>query len=107
VLGYSRTEAVTVSFLSLALSRLWHVFNMRDRNTGIFANQVVRNRWVWSALLLCVVLILMAVFVPVLSRVLGLTILPPAGWILVAGASLAPLLGGQVALWLARRLSRP
>jgi Ca2+-transporting ATPase len=45
VLGFSRTAAVTVSFLSLALSRLWHVFNMRERRTGVFANQVMRNRW--------------------------------------------------------------
>jgi len=104
VLGYSRTQAVTVSFLSLALSRLWHVFNMRDRDTGIFRNQVVRNPYVWGALALCVVLILMAVFVPGLSGVLGLTILPPAGWIVVLAASLVPLLAGQAVIELAKRI---
>jgi Ca2+-transporting ATPase len=109
VLGYSRTQAVTVSFLSLALARLWHVFNMRDRDTGIFRNQVVRNPYVWGALALCVVLILMAVFVPGLSDVLGLTILPPTGWIAVLASSLMPLLVGQAVMGLARvvRLSRP
>jgi Ca2+-transporting ATPase len=105
VLDFSRTQAVTVSFLSLALSRLWHVFNMREARTGLFNNQVVKNSYVWGALALCVILILMAVFVPVLRQVLGLTVLPALGWYMVFGFSLLPLLVGQLILVVARRIS--
>ncbi len=104
VLEFSRTQAVTASFLCLALSRLWHVFNMRDRSTGIFANQVVRNRYVWAALALCVVLILLAVLIPFLRRVLELTFIPIQGWTLVLGMSLVPLAAGQLWLEAAKRL---
>ena len=42
--------------------------------------------------------ILLAVFVPFLRDVLGLGLLPPAAWALLAGASLVPLLVGQSVL---------
>ncbi|WP_372894047.1 cation-translocating P-type ATPase [Rhodosalinus sp.] len=104
--GMGRDAAVTIGFLSFALARLWHVFNMRDAGTGLFANEVVRNRWVWSAIGLCLVLIAAAVWLPGLGAVLG--VVPPdaVGWGLVLGGSLVPLLVGQtvLSLW---RLAAP
>ncbi|MBN1275907.1 MAG: cation-transporting P-type ATPase, partial [Deltaproteobacteria bacterium] len=50
----SLDRAVTVSFLSLAFSRIWHVFNMRDSNSGLFKNDITRNPFVWGALALCI-----------------------------------------------------
>jgi Ca2+-transporting ATPase len=106
LLDLAVTQAVTVSFLSLAFGRLWHVFNMRDPGSGLLRNQVVRNPWVWGALGLCTVLILLAVIVPFLRGVLGLGVLPPGAWALLGGASLVPILVGQVALRLAGRVGR-
>ena len=48
--------AVTIGFLTFALARLWHVFNMRDAGTGLFSNEVARNRWVWYAIGICLAL---------------------------------------------------
>jgi Ca2+-transporting ATPase len=95
--------AVTVSFLTLALAQLWHVFNMRDQDAGLLGNDVVRNPWVWGALLLCLLLIAAAIFVPSLTRVLGIVPLEATAWWLVIGCSLAPLLVGQAALGLLHR----
>jgi Ca2+-transporting ATPase len=106
IFGFSRIQALTVSFLCLALSRLWHVFNMREPHTGILKNQVVVNTYVWGALCLCVVLVLMAVLVPALRRILSLTILPALGWAAVLGFSLIPLAVGQLALLWAGRTAR-
>ena len=91
--------AVTIGFLTFALARLWHVFNMRDPGSGLFANEVVRNRWVWYAIGVCLVLTAAAAWLPGLSTVLrGRSAgLPSAGCWLLSG-SLAPLLVGQVAL---------
>jgi Ca2+-transporting ATPase len=89
---------VTVSFLTLALAQLWHVFNMRDSHAGLFSSDVVRNPWVWGALLLCLALVAAAVFVPALAGVLGVVPLEPRAWLLVAGCSLVPLVAGQAAL---------
>jgi Ca2+-transporting ATPase len=102
-LEVSEQAAVTVSFLTLALAQLWHVFNMRDYDAGLLGNDVVRNPWVWGALLLCLMLIAAGIFVPPLARVLGVVPLEAAAWWLVIGCSLAPLLVGQAALGLLHR----
>ncbi|MEJ2747581.1 MAG: cation-transporting P-type ATPase, partial [Anaerolineae bacterium] len=96
--------AVTISFLTLAFAQLWHVFNMRDNDTGIFRNDITRNPYVWGALALCTGLLLAAVYLPVLSGVLQTV--PPGvdGWGLVIGLSLVPLLIGQVWKVFAHRL---
>ncbi len=88
-------SAVTVSFLTLAFARLWHVFNMRDTGSRILRNDVTRNPFVWGALALCVLLLLMAAYVPVLSGILKMTSPGVHGWSLIIGMSLVPLIIGQ------------
>jgi Ca2+-transporting ATPase len=106
-LGVGYERGVSISFLTLALAQLWHVFNMRDRRSGLVDNDVTRNRAVWAALALCVVLLLAAVYVPPLARVLRVAKLGAEGWSLAVGASLLPLLVGQLAMeWPKRRSSR-
>jgi Ca2+-transporting ATPase len=89
-------QAVTVSFLTLAFSQLWHVFNMRDRGSKFLDNEITRNRFVWGALGLCTVLLLAAVLLPGLSHVLKVANPGTPGWTLVIVASLIPFLVGQV-----------
>jgi Ca2+-transporting ATPase len=95
-LDTSQREAVTISFLTLAFAQLWHVFNMRDRGTSIWQNQVTRNPYVWGAVALCAALIFAAAYLPVMSDVLGMV--PPDlnGWLLVLGLSAMPLFTGQI-----------
>lgn len=93
----SEEAAVTVSFLTLGFAQLWHVFNMRALDAGLFRNEVTENLFVWGALLICIGLIGAAVYLPGLSRVLGMTPIDATGWALVAGGSLVPLILGQVA----------
>ena len=94
-LGMEKTEAVTVSFLTLAFARLWHTFNMRSPGSGFLSNDVVRNPFVWGALGVCVVLLLLAVYVPVLASVLALAAPGPWGWTLILSSSLVPWIVGQ------------
>jgi len=102
--GMEQTQAVTVSFLTLSGSRLLHVFNMRGPESGFVRNEVTRNSSVWGALGLCLALLLLAVYVPVLADVLGVAAPGPAQWLLVGVGSVIPLLVGQV--YLAVRLRR-
>lgn len=96
ILGMNQDEAVTVSFLTLAFAQLWHVFNMRTGNSKVFDNTITRNPYVWGALLLCIVLILSALYVPMVATVMQ--IVPPGfeGWLIVLGMSLMPLMIGQI-----------
>jgi Ca2+-transporting ATPase len=98
-------RAVTVSFLTLALSQLWHVFNMREPEAGWIRNEITRNPWVWGALALCVALLLAAVYLPPLAAVLHVTDPGTTGWTLILAASLFPLAVGQGASAM-RRLAR-
>jgi Ca2+-transporting ATPase len=94
-LGMEQDRAVTVSFLTLAFAQLWHVFNMRDQGSGFLNNEVVRNPWIWGALVLCTALLMAAVYVPGLNSLLKIEDPGLTGWGLVLGASLFPWLVGQ------------
>ncbi len=103
-LGMEVPRAVSVSFLTLSISRLLHVFNMRRPEGGLFDNEITRTPYVWGALGLCLALLLLAVYWPPLAHVLS--VVPPGlhGWLLIGGASLVPLLVGQAYLgWRGQR----
>lgn len=95
--------AVTIGFLTFALARLWHVFNMRDAGTGLIRNSVVQNLWVWYAIALSAALVAAAAWLPGLTTVLGVVPLNLSGWMLVLGGSLVPLAVGQTILSIASR----
>ncbi len=101
-LGLSEAEAVTLSFLTFGLARLWHVFNMRDPGARVLRNEITGNLWVWGAILLCLALLAAAVWLPGLNAILGLSPPDATGWLLVLAGSLVPLLVGQAALSLRR-----
>ena len=98
VLGLETAPAITVAFVTLALAQLWNVFNVRVPGSSMFINEVTRNPWVWSAIALCLVLIAAVLWVPSLSDVLRLPHPGRTGLGLALGASLLPLLGGQLYL---------
>jgi len=97
-LGASTAETTTVSFLTLGFAQLWHVFNMRARGSRVLNNDVVANPWIWSAVVLCALLLVAAAVFGPLARVLHATPLTAELWLVVVAMSLAPLLVGQ--LWL-------
>ena len=96
LLKMNPSQAVTVSFLTLAFAQLLHVFNMRDTGSALINNEITRNRWVWAALILCLLLLLAALYIPVFSEVLSLS--PPGlnGWLVIAAMTILPWLFVQV-----------
>lgn len=95
-LELQESGAVTLSFLTLALAQIWHVFNMRDKNSGIFDNSIVQNRWVWGAIVLCLILIFGALFITPVAGVMKLTPPTQEGWLIVIIMSFIPLVIGQL-----------
>jgi Ca2+-transporting ATPase len=96
-LEVSTSQAVTVSFLTLGFARIWNVFNMRERHANLFKNDVTLNPFIYGALVICIGLLLTAVYLPGLAEVLK--VLKPNGteWCLIIGMSLIPLIIGQIA----------
>lgn len=103
VIGLPPGQATTVSFLTLALAQLWHVFNMRADGTPLWRNEVVRNPFVWGAVLVCIVLLLLATYLPPLASVLSIEAPDRSGWFLIVAASLVPLAIGEAWRVVARR----
>jgi len=98
--GLSAHDATTISFLTIALAQLFHVFNMRNANAALFDNDVTRNPWVWASLVLCIALLLMAVYVPPIAAVLQLKAPTLAAWQVIIALSLLPIVIGRIAeLW--------
>ncbi|HSG94159.1 MAG TPA: cation-transporting P-type ATPase, partial [Afifellaceae bacterium] len=80
ILGLEGPAAVTVSFLTLAFAQLWHVFNMRGSAAPLWRNDVVRNPYVWGALVLCIALLAAAAYFPLLAGVLEIVAPDRAAW---------------------------
>lgn len=97
-LGHPEQEAVTISFLTLAFAQLWHVFNMRQAGSGLLINDITRNLYVWGALVLCLALFALALYLPLLAGLLQLTAPDAGGWAIILGFSLTPFLLGQLYL---------
>jgi Ca2+-transporting ATPase len=96
----SAHDATTISFLTIALAQLFHVFNMRNAHAPMFDNDVTRNRWVWASLGLCIALLLMAVYVPPIATVLQLKAPSLAAWETIIALALLPIVIGRIAeLW--------
>ncbi|MBY0387035.1 MAG: cation-transporting P-type ATPase [Mycobacterium pseudokansasii] len=97
-LEYDTATTTTVSFVTIALAQLWHVFNMRGPRSAVLCNAVTRNRLVWCALALCLGLIAAAFTIPVLAKALQIQAIGIQGWALALGCSVLPLAAGQTSL---------
>jgi Ca2+-transporting ATPase len=97
-LGYQGRQATTVAFVTLAMAQLWHVFTMRNPGSGWIQNEVTRNPWIWSALGLCLALLLAAVYWPALADLLSIVDPGLSGWAVAILFSLVPLVVGQLSL---------
>ena len=102
-LGYSDQQAVSVSFLTLAFVQIFHVFNMSDKESGFIKNEVTRNPFVWGAVLLCIILILLAISIEPIASVLKVVNPGVRGWTVIISISLIPLIIGQALKYLKRR----
>lgn len=95
-MSLSGERAVTITFLILAFTRTWHVFNMRDAKSSVIFNDVTRNLFVWGAVILSIVLLVFAVYFPPLSRVLTMVAPTSFQWLFILGMSFIPLVVVQV-----------
>ncbi len=99
-LGLTGDGPITVSFLTLALTQLWHVLNLRATGSGLINNEVSKNQFIWLALALCIFILVIAFVIPGLAQVLNLTNIGTHGWLLICIASVLPLIAGQITIYL-------
>ncbi len=99
VYDFGDEQSVAMAFVVLATGQLFHVFNMRDAGAKMWDNEITRNKWVWGAVALCIVLLVVPFYIPVAREVLSLAPLNfDHLWLVVLGG-LFPLVAGIPILW--------
>ncbi len=92
----SKEIANTIAFFTLAISQLLHVFNMRDASENVFNNQIIRNPFIWIALVICTVALAAAYLIPSLREILSFESLKGLYWLLIGGTSILILIIIQI-----------
>ncbi len=63
-------DGMTMAFLTLSMTEIFHSFNMRSRRKSVF-KLGNHNKWLWGAMILSLVLTTAVIFVPFLSNAFG------------------------------------
>ncbi|WP_342088132.1 cation-translocating P-type ATPase [Dyadobacter sp. OTU695] len=91
-LGLSHQEGNTVTFYALSLAQLLHVFNLYSGKGKFFGNEITRNKFIWQAQALCVLILLATYYIPFIKQMLSLQDLDRQSLGLILAAGLFPLL---------------
>jgi Ca2+-transporting ATPase len=89
--GEGLRHANTLAFMTLALTQVFHAFNARSQKRSAFNSRLFTNGWLWTAVLICLMLQTAAVYVPLLRRVLHTVVPAASDWGVIAACSLLPL----------------
>lgn len=76
-LGLGPKEINNLGFYTLIFVHLVNVFNLSLRNPSFLRNKIIKNPWVWAALLLSVLIMIAAYLFPIMNRMLSLV---PVTW---------------------------
>ena len=80
-----------VAFITLAFTQLFHVFNMSSVHSSFLVNDITKNKFVWLALLICIILLVLVYVFPQMRLVFGLEMLSAKVWVISILSALIPL----------------
>ncbi len=81
----------TMAFLTLALSELVHVFNIRNNKKSIFTTKVFNNMKLIGAVIISALLMFIIIFIPALREIFSIPALPTENILELVAIILAPL----------------
>ena len=81
----------TMAFITLALSELVHVFNVRDNKQSIFKTGIFNNKKLIGAIAISALLVFVILFIPILREIFSIPVLPKENIIELVCLVLAPI----------------
>ncbi|HEY8402274.1 MAG TPA: cation-translocating P-type ATPase [Cytophagaceae bacterium] len=81
-----------ILFFTLMFSQLVHVFNMASSGAGFLNNEVIKNKYVWLAILATLAIIFLAYLIKPIREVLSIQLMEPEYWLLPFGFSFLSLI---------------
>ena len=85
-----------ILFFTLIFSQILHVFNMNAVGSKFFTSEVMKNRYVWYAVLACLVLLFISYQIEVVRRALDIFPMSKEDWMISVGMSLLSLVVIQI-----------
>lgn len=86
-----------ILFFTLIFSQILHVFNMNATGSRFFTSEVMRNRYVWYAVVACVVLLFASYEINLVRKALDIFPMSNEDWAISIGMSLLSLVLIQLA----------
>lgn len=92
-IGYqdSPNEGVTMAFITLSLSQIIHSLNQHSPDVSFFSRKHARNWYLYGAMLLSLVILLLLVYVKPVADFLSLQVPNSFEWLVIILLSLTPL----------------
>lgn len=103
-LKYGSSIAVTMAFSVLAISQIVHALNQHSPSMSIFSKEHPRNKYLYGAMMISLIVLVIIVFVEPLSKFLHIYPLTMNQWILVILVSLIPLVVVEIFKWFRRNM---
>ncbi|GGK48150.1 MULTISPECIES: cation-translocating P-type ATPase [Flavobacteriaceae] len=66
-------EINNMAFFTLIFAQLLNVFNLPKRQESFFNNEVTSNKWIWIAIVICIVITSIAYFTPLVAIALSIS----------------------------------
>jgi P-type Ca2+ transporter type 2C len=90
--GYEVEAARTMAFSTMAFGQLFHLFNVREKDSFGIDKTIFKNPYLIGSLLISSILQLVAVYVPFFNQVLGTVPLDAYKWFIIVLGSIVPTL---------------
>jgi Ca2+-transporting ATPase len=81
-----------ILFFTLIFSQILHVFNMNATGSNFFKSEVMKNKYVWYAVIACIVLLAISYKVTIIRDALDIFPMSKEDWMISAGMSLVSLI---------------
>lgn len=96
VLHLASNTINNMGFYTLISAQLLNVFNMPSRHLSLIKNEVTSNKWVWIAIIFCLLFTYLAYITPAVSKALSLVVLTSDQLITVLIFSFSSLILAQI-----------
>ena len=106
-MDFSLEESRTIGFMALALVQLFHVFNVRRKNGIGFDLSVFKTPYLWGAFFITLGLQMVAVYVPLMQKILKTVPLTGTMWLYVLAGAVAPIVVIQLIAAILIMLKKP
>lgn len=81
-----------ILFFTLLFSQILHVFNMNATDSNFFKSEVMRNKYVWYAVVACLILLAISYQITIIREALNIFPMTKEDWTIILGMSLVSLI---------------